>query len=123
MLDDLTDFGEDITRRNHNILRSWVVHRAPDGPTTDQDLPDIAEDDLATPENIFPQATRDVLSLAVEMALEGFGRLHDLGHVIDRAAALDLIGTMFRLRGLNRLWVLYDKTAEMPALTARRIET
>lgn len=122
MLDDLTDFGEDITRRNHNILRSWVVHRAPDGPTTDQALLDIAEDDLATPENIFPQATRDVLSLAVEMALEGFARLRDLGHVIDRAAARELIEIMFRLRGLRRLWMLYDEKMAVPAhMIERRI--
>jgi hypothetical protein len=115
VLDDLTDFGEDITRRNHNILRSWVVHRAPDGPTTVQSLLDIAEDDLAAPETIFPRATRDVLSLAIEMALEGFGRLHDLGHVIDRAAALDLIGMMFRLSGLPHLWKLYDGNIEVHA--------
>lgn len=119
VLDDLTDFGEDITRRNHNILRSWVVHRAPDGPTTDQALLDGAEDDLAAPEVLFPLATRDVLSLAIEMALDGFSRLHDLGHVTDRAAALDLIGMMFRLRGLSHLWTLYDSSVEV---SANRIE-
>lgn len=115
VLDDLTDFGEDVAHRNHNMLRSWIVHRSPDGTATDVSLAGMQEDDLAAPETIFPKATRDVLSLAIEMALEGFGQLNDLGHVIDRAAAIDLIGMMFHLRGLSHLWKLYDGSIEIPA--------
>ena len=124
VLDDLTDFGEDVARRNHNMLRSWIVHRSPDGPATEASLADMPMDDLAAPENIFPQATREVLALAVELALQGFGLLHDLGHMIDRAAAVDLIGVMFHLRDLPHLWKLYDGSIEVPTdLIEQRSET
>ena len=97
------------------MLRSWVVHRGPDGLTADEALLDIAEPDLAAPERTFPAATRETLALAVNLALDGFGRLHALGHVIDRSAAPGLIETMFRLRGLGHLWALYVAESGQPA--------
>ena len=114
VLDDITDLREDVVRRNHNVLRSWVVHRGPDGPTTDAALRAVPEDDLAAPERFFPQATREVLALAVDLALQGFELLHELGHVVGRDAARDLIETMFELRGLQHLWVLYDDSVDVP---------
>ncbi len=104
VLDDVTDFAEDIARRNHNVLRSWVVHNAPDGPTTDAALAALDPDRLGAPEQTFPRATRQTLNLAVDMALEGFGLLHEAGHSVDREAGLRLLEMMFHLRGLDRLW-------------------
>ena len=114
VLDDLTDFGEDVAHRNHNMLRSWIVCRGPDGPATDASLTDMSRDNLARPESVFPKATREVLALAVELALPGFGLLHKLGHAVDRAASVGLISTMFHLRGLSHLWKLYDGKTEVP---------
>ena len=54
MLDDVTDLCEDVERRSHNVLRSWIVHNAPDGPTTDGDLEALPTRDLAHPERAFP---------------------------------------------------------------------
>jgi hypothetical protein len=51
------------------------------------------------------------MTVAVEMALEGFARLHALGHPANRSAAVELIESMFRLRGLQRLWALYPRQA------------
>jgi hypothetical protein len=110
VLDDVTDFLEDITRRNHNMLRSWIVHRMPDGRITDQALLDLPADVLAAPERTFPHATRQVLAHAVELALDGFDRLHRAGHPIDRVAAESLIEMMFDLRGLRHLWSHYTGT-------------
>ena len=107
MLDDVTDLREDIERRSHNLLRSWIVHRAPDGQTTDDDLKAMSKHDLAYPERAFPNATREVLLLAIETAMAGFSRLHRLGHVIDRGAALELMETLFHLRGLPHLWNIW----------------
>ncbi len=115
ILDDVTDFADDVTRRNHNMLRSWIVHRGPDGATEDGSLPDMPREELAAPERAFPSATREVLALAIELALQGFERLHDLGHAIDRGAALDLIEMMFHLRDLAHLWRLYDGNSQLPA--------
>ena len=121
VLDDVTDFLEDITRRNHNMLRSWIVHRVPDGRTTDQALLDLPADVLAAPERAFPHATRQVLAHAVGLALDGFDRLHQAGHPIDRVAAESLIEMMFDLRGLCRLWS-HCTGAPAPASTAEVAE-
>jgi len=112
ILDDVTDLSEDVERRNHNILRSWIVHRGTDGHFADEDLTAAPPADLATPERSFPEATAQVLSLAFDAALDGFDRLHQLGHVIDRASALSLIGALFRLRGLQHLWDFWREVAK-----------
>jgi len=111
LIDDLTDFAEDVGRRNHNILRSWVVQRAPDGPTTDAALAAMDEAALAAPERIFPRATAEVLALAMDHALAGFDLLHAAGHPVGRGAAHSLIAALFRLRGVERLWKLYVRTS------------
>ena len=118
VLDDVTDFAEDIARRNHNVLRSWVVHRAPDGPVTDGALAALPAARLGAPELSFPRATEQVLALAVEMSLEGFGMLHEAGHAIDRDSGLRLLEMMFHLRGLDRLWRLCQAPAAAPRLSA-----
>ena len=124
VLDDVTDLAEDIARRNHNFLRSWVVHNGSDGPLTDQALAGMGPDVLGAPERTFPRATEQVLSVAVGMALEGFGMLHEAGHAVDRAAGARLLEMMFELRGLGKLWRLCDastaarNTHAPPMLTA-----
>ena len=109
-LDDVTDFAEDIERRNHNLLRSWIVHRAPDGPATDEALARMRPPDLAAPERCFPQATARVLHLAFGLITEGFDSLHRLGHAVDREAVPELAKIMFRLRGLSHLWDFYEES-------------
>lgn len=107
MLDDVTDLAEDVARRNHNVLRSWIVHRGEDGPITDAVLRAYSEEELKAPETQFPASTRSVIALALETALDGFDLLHRLGHPIDRASAMEMAHAMFRLRGLAHLWELY----------------
>jgi hypothetical protein len=108
VLDDVTDFAEDVEGRNHNMLRSWLVHRGPDGRVTDADLSAVDASVLSTPQRVFPSATGEVLSLAVKLAVDGFEQLHRLGHPIDRAVALALVGALFNLRGLGYLWDFYE---------------
>lgn len=103
-LDDVTDLGQDTRERNHNLLRSWVVHFAPDGPQSPQAMEETPPDSLANPEVMFPRATGQVLCLATAMALEGFDMLHSNGYVMSRNAAEDIMGAMFKLRGLQHLW-------------------
>jgi hypothetical protein len=110
LLDDLTDFAEDVRRRNHNILRSWAVHHGPDGPMTDAALAAMNGAALAAPEVLLPRATTEVLTLALDYALAGFDQLHAAGHPLGRRAALALIESLFRLRGVGRLWELYVRT-------------
>jgi|GEM_PF-266191 len=106
VVDDITDFAEDITRRHHNVLRSCIVHRGPDGAVSDASLSKLPAERLAHPERDFPRATSQMITLALNLALEGFEHLHRAGHAIDRASALELIKMLFHLRGLRRLWAL-----------------
>lgn len=114
ILDDVTDLAEDVGRRSHNILRSWIVCRCSDGPVSDEDLAAMSEADLSAPEAAFPKATRAVLGLAVETALEGFAGLEQLGHAIGPDAGSELMETLFRLRGLQRLWEFWTRESPTP---------
>jgi hypothetical protein len=109
IIDDITDFDEDLTRRNHNMLRSWIVFQHPDGPCSDAELSAMSTELRKAPERHFPRATREVMRVAIEMALEGFDILNENGHPADRSAALQLIKAMFKLRGLERLWSIYEE--------------
>ncbi len=114
VLDDLADFAEDLERRNHNFLRSWLVAGAGgDGhggracPVPDSTLSALSPEQLKKPHEIFPQATGEVMVLAIELALTGFDRLRRAGHPLDRSTARELMAAMFRLRGLPHLWDRY----------------
>jgi hypothetical protein len=111
IIDDITDFEEDLRRRNHNMLRSWIVYNQPDGPCEDADLKQLPAEVMKSPEIHFSLATQQVMQLAVEMALAGFARLHEIGHPVERSAARELIKAMFKLRGLERLWQVYESSA------------
>ena len=119
VLDDVTDLAEDVERRNHNVLRSWIVHEAPDGPLTDAQLLRRPASALEAPHRAFPRATAEVLYLAVEIALDGFERLRGLGYPIDRSGGLQLLSVLFRLRGLGELWDF--RLAPQGALTPEQI--
>jgi hypothetical protein len=119
ILDDLADFEEDIRRRNHNFLRSWLVHGVgSDGhggnapKVSDQTLSALSTEELSTSHTLFPQATGEVMVLAIELALTGFDRLRRAGHPLDRSTARELMAAMFRLRGLPHLWDRYLSFSE-----------
>ncbi len=114
ILDDLADFEEDLRRRNHNVLRSWLVHGCGTdgrgGPAVvipDARLSTYTTAELAAPHELFPQATGEVMVMAIELALRGFDRLRLAGYPLDRATARELMSAMFRLRGLPHLWECY----------------
>jgi hypothetical protein len=116
ILDDLTDFEEDLRRRNHNMLRSWIIWNQPDGPCSDAELAQLSAAVLDAPERHFKLATAQVMRVAIELALAGFQRLHEIGHPTDRGAALELISAMFQLRGLARLWALFNDDAAVSSV-------
>jgi hypothetical protein len=109
ILDDLTDFEEDLTNLNHNMLRSWILHNRPDGVCDSEQLKRLDPEILKHPEVHFRRATQQVMHLAIEMALKGFDSLYKIGHPVDRSSAQELIKTMFQLRGLDRFWTAYQE--------------
>jgi hypothetical protein len=106
ILDDITDLDLDLQSRNHNILRSWIVHRGCDGPFSDDALRAHSSADLRCPWKTFPNATHAVLAQATDEARSGFAALGNLGFPIDREGIDDLLGWLFRARGLEDLWKL-----------------
>jgi len=90
----LADFREDIERRNHNVLRSWLVHGKSASaraqgvePIADAQLSAYTSAQLAAPHELFPRATGEIMVMAIELALRGFDRLRLAGHPLDRATA------------------------------------
>lgn len=110
ILDDVTDLAEDIANRNHNILRSWIVHLGPDGYLDNAALMKCSADELTFPERLFPQATREVIGRSMATAMEGFEILRRMGYPVDNETALGLIEMLFTLRGLKRLWDFWYST-------------
>ncbi len=109
ILDDLTDFEEDVTNLNHNMLRSWILHHRPDGVYDSEQLNQLDVEVLKHPEIHFRRATQQVMHLAIEMALKGFDYLKQIGYPADRSSTQELIKTMFHLRGLERFWNTYQQ--------------
>jgi hypothetical protein len=109
ILDDLTDFEEDVTHLNHNVLRSWILYHHPDGAFNSEQLNRLDPEVLKHPEMHFPRATQQVMHLAIEMALKGFDYLTQIGYPADRSSVQELIKTMFQLRGLERFWNTHQK--------------
>jgi hypothetical protein len=108
IIDDITDFAEDLQARNYNLLRSWIVTRRSDGAVTNDDLLSLDITSAENPETFFPNSVKSVLNLAIDFTLDGFEKLQDAGYSVNRHAALRLTELLFRLRGLEYLWNIYS---------------
>jgi hypothetical protein len=112
-LDDVTDLVEDACGGNHNILHSWIAAAAGhDADPIATRGTDAASWQGFRAEVDFPVATSQVLALAVELAHLGFDALHAVGYPISRSGARELLGTLFRLRGLGDLWAFHTAHAD-----------
>ncbi len=102
VIDDLTDFYEDIRAANHNYLVSTIAHR---GPTEERDFLErvLAAKNGPPVEEACPVSVGMVMAEAVGEALDGFARLEEAGFWLDRAQAVGLIRQLFVLRGVRRL--------------------
>ena len=115
LIDDLTDFYEDIRAGNHNYLVSSVFHQG----TAEEKLRlrtslDVAADALPI-ETLFPATLRKVMANAVGEALQGFAMLHEAGYWLTQQQAFDLIRHLFVLRGVKQLLPFFP-TAEKAGL-------
>lgn len=106
MVDDLTDFYEDIEAGNHNYLVSSIYWNgsAPEKKRLDEILMRCKDDPQTDPiEMLFPETLRRVIAEAIGEAMEGFRRLESVGYWCSQPQALDLIKHLFTLRGLKHL--------------------
>ena len=80
IVDDLTDFEFDLTRRSHNILSAQIVHA---GTTQEraafEQLHDEGTRHLVSVENTFAESARSILHKARTEAEEGFRTLARCG--------------------------------------------
>lgn len=117
IIDDLTDFYEDLANRNHNYLVSVIFHETvPDEKAALADL--IIGPDVSGPpiEQGFPGAVRLVMERGVGEALAGFDLLQLAGYWLDRRQAAKLIRFLFTLRGVPQLLPFFPAETELDRL-------
>ena len=103
LIDDLTDFYEDILADNHNYLVSSIFHQ---GSAEEQrQLRTILDNPANGPaiETTFPTTLRQVMAKSVSEALHGFALLQEAGYWLNQQQAYDLVRQLFVLRGVKQL--------------------
>ena len=104
LIDDLTDFYEDIRHANHNYLVSSITYRGTANEkaalgkaleATNRNFPPI--------ESQYAESVTLIMEEAIGEALYGFALLEQSGFWVNRKQAYDLIKNLFVLRGVGRL--------------------
>ena len=104
VIDDLTDFYEDISNRNHNYLVSAIHHEGT--PTEQQALAIILHDRSASGaaiESLFPGTLKKVMAQAIGEALAGFAALEHAGYWYNQKQAVRIVRALFKIRGVEHL--------------------
>ncbi|MEW6428429.1 MAG: class 1 isoprenoid biosynthesis enzyme [Thermodesulfobacteriota bacterium] len=115
IIDDLTDFYEDIRAGNHNYLVSSIFHGG--GQHEREKLRSARRARPADGEAIekaYSETVRRVMAEAIGEALHGFALLEEAGYWFNREQALALIRNLFILRGVRGLLPFFP---EDPAVT------
>jgi len=107
VIDDLTDFYEDIADRRHNYLVSSI--RFEGTAAEQQQLQALFDGEIEKNpvEDLYQESVRRVMHRAIGEALAGFSQLETSGFWLGRKDALRLIRYLFRLRGVGKLLALW----------------
>jgi hypothetical protein len=112
MIDDLTDFYEDIRNRNHNYLISVIdCEGTPEEKTRLRTVLAASGKEGPPIEDGFADSLGQVMEQAIGRALDGFDLLARAGFPLERPAALSLIRALFRLRGVGHLLAFLPQEA------------
>jgi len=107
VIDDLTDFYDDIARKRHNYLVSSVTFEGT--PQEKLKLHLLLDGSAVTPapiEKEYGESVSRVMERAIGEALAGFNSLYDAGCGITQEQAMGIIRYLFRLRGVKNLLAL-----------------
>lgn len=122
VIDDLTDFHEDLAHRNHNYLLSAVFHQ---GETDERErlAPLLRQRGDAAPgteavETLFPITVRRVMAQAIGEALLGFAALRQAGFPYSERQATRIIRFLFTIRGVGHLIPFFPEPDAALWLTA-----
>ncbi len=110
VIDDLTDFHEDISHRNHNFLTSSVYHEG--GVEERGRLAATLKQPREKPEAVealFPETLRRVMAQAIGEALAGFAALEEAGYWYNERQAMRIIRFLFTLRGVGHLLAFFPE--------------
>lgn len=114
VIDDLTDYYEDMRAKNHNYLISTIHHT---GTCAEQATLAAAlrqRPQIGPPiEELYPLAVARVMEQAIGEAMQGFALLQQAGFWMDSKSALALIRHLFQLRGVNNLLPFFPKTVNI----------
>jgi len=107
IVDDLTDFEFDISRRSHNLLVAEVHHRGSDAERGAlSDFRDSGRVREGSVESIFEASARRVLRRAEEETRASLERLAELGHWLEPRLASGLVRAIVGLDGVQRMETL-----------------
>lgn len=104
LIDDLTDFYEDIAHSNHNYLVSCIHHLGSDNEKRclGQALHSVKPSGKAIEEQ-YPKSVELVMAESIGQAMYGFELLENAGFWVNRNQAYELIKSLFVLRGVRHL--------------------
>lgn len=114
LIDDLTDFYEDISHANHNYLVSSIAHRGTREEKaaldkalhqTDREYPAI--------ESQYTNTVALIMEETIGEALHGFALLEQAGFRVNRRQAYDLIKNLFILRGVKQLLPFFPREQDI----------
>jgi len=110
IIDDLTDFYEDIVAGNHNYLISSIYH---DGDRGERKALQAARRARLGKgegiETVYPGTVRRVMAEAIGEALHGFALLEEAGYWFSQGQATSLIRSLFVLRGVGELLPFFPR--------------
>lgn len=114
LIDDLTDFYEDISHANHNYLVSSIAHR---GTAEEKAALEKAlrQNDRQGPaiESQYRNSVALIMEETIGEALHGFALLEHAGFRINRRQAYDLIKNLFILRGVKQLLPFFPQEQDI----------
>jgi len=115
LIDDLTDFYEDIANTNHNYLVSSIYFRGSTSEKTslNKAMQTSANTDKEPIETLFPESVRQVMEEAIGEALQGFAYLENAGFWVNSHQAYNLIKNLFVLRGVRQLLPFFPSEQQL----------
>ncbi len=113
VIDDLTDFYEDIRGHKHNYLVSSIFH---EGTTEEKKRleAEMTPGETGSPavETVYQTSVSRVMERAIGEALKGFSLLEEGGFWLNRKQAMNVVRYLFYVRGVKNLLDLLPDNGE-----------
>jgi geranylgeranyl pyrophosphate synthase len=105
MLDDVTDFVEDVNQGKANLLASVIIYKSLDGIYSIEQLQAMTAKEQIETGECFKQSQSFAVNMSMAKAIEGFDLLSKADFPINHEQSIDIIKLMFHLRGLDNEWM------------------